>query len=184
MSDVQKFKCIGYMVGRSRLGGAEYVFLSDLDRVTAERDAALSLSVTKIMLDIVHGYDGMGEEVYAKSVEDVEHAFTKLYGELERLTDQRDALQQRLTAADDHLDDCGNFQQMQIAVIQERNTRVEVLEGLLREVKVLITAEPFGVLSGMGDQSKRMDWYEKVSPVRDRIDAALKPAEADQNGVA
>lgn len=39
MSEVEKFKCIGYMVGRSRLGGAEYVFLSDFDRVTAERDA-------------------------------------------------------------------------------------------------------------------------------------------------
>lgn len=77
----------------------------------------------------------------------------------EKLADCESALvdaQQRLTAADE---------------------RADVMEGLLREVQVLITAEPFGVLSGMGSQSKRMDWYDKVSPVRERIDAALKPAE-------
>lgn len=57
--------------------------------------------------------------------------------DFDRVTAERDALQQRLTAADDQLDDCGQFQQRQIAVIQERNTRVEVLEGLLRK------AQPF-----------------------------------------
>lgn len=36
MSEVEKFKCIGYMVGRSRIGGAEWVMLSDFDRLTKE----------------------------------------------------------------------------------------------------------------------------------------------------
>lgn len=82
----------------------QFTLAEDFDRVTAERDSALGLSVTKIMLDIVPGYEGMGEEVYAKSVEDVEHAFTRLYDEVERLTDQRDALQALLTAADERAD--------------------------------------------------------------------------------
>lgn len=37
-----------------------------------------ALSVTNIMLAVVPGADGMGEEVYAKSVDDVLQAFTKV----------------------------------------------------------------------------------------------------------
>lgn len=41
--EIKKLKCIGYMVERSRIGGGEYVMLSDFDRVTAERDALQQL---------------------------------------------------------------------------------------------------------------------------------------------
>lgn len=104
MSEVKRYmESCGEGGGVVEHRNGDLVSIKDFDRVTAERDAALGLSVTKIMLDIVPGYDGMGEEVYAKSVEDIEHAFTKLYDEVERLTDQRDALQQRLTAADERV---------------------------------------------------------------------------------
>lgn len=45
--------------------------------VAKERD------VTSILLEIVPGEDGMGHEIYAKSVEDVENALSKMGGELE-----------------------------------------------------------------------------------------------------
>lgn len=37
--EVIKFKALGEMAQRSRVGGANYVLLADFDRVTAERDA-------------------------------------------------------------------------------------------------------------------------------------------------
>lgn len=44
-----------------------------------------ALSVTHIMIDIVPGLDGMGEEVYAKSVQDVELAMSRYVNEIEEL---------------------------------------------------------------------------------------------------
>lgn len=108
--------------------------LAQLDRVTAERDAALAE---------LKRYQSLFNQAQ-RAIDRLNELHPKRMAELGR----------RLTAADE---------------------RADVLEGLLREVQVLITAEPFGVLSGMGDQSKRMAWYDKVSPVRERIDAALKP---------
>ena len=81
MSEIEKFKCIGYMVGRSRVGGADYVRLSDFDRVTAERDAAL-LELSEIKESLA----------YRGSL-------------LCRIEGQRDAMQQRLTAADERADE-------------------------------------------------------------------------------
>lgn len=44
--------------------------------------------VTKIMLDVVPGEDGMGLEIYAKSVDDVERAFTTMADRNEELEEQ------------------------------------------------------------------------------------------------
>lgn len=66
----------------------------------AEKQAALekadarireleALSVTNIMIDVVPGHDGMGEEVYAKSVGNVE-------GEMSRLSQKIDELEIQL----------------------------------------------------------------------------------------
>lgn len=62
--------------------------LSSLATVTAQRDQLQTLSVTNVMLDIVPGMDGMGEEVYAKSVEEVSHALGELACQVDDLQDQ------------------------------------------------------------------------------------------------
>lgn len=51
-----------------------------------------SLSVENIMLDVVPGFDGMGYEVYAKSVDDVRNAFSLLIDKFECMEGQRDEL--------------------------------------------------------------------------------------------
>lgn len=53
-------------------------------------------------------------------------------------------------------------------------------EDLLRQVLPLITAEPLGVLSGMGDQAKRLAWYDLIRPVREAIDARLAEGAAHE----
>lgn len=70
---------------------------------------------------------------------------------------------------------------MKLTAAEQRNA--ELLQ-ICRDIQPLITAEPLGVLSGMSDQSKRLDWYEKLSPVRERLDAALNPAESGASEVA
>lgn len=47
-----------------------------------------SLSVSSIMLDVVPGEDGMGEEVYAKSVAEVELVLTALYDKVDLLEEK------------------------------------------------------------------------------------------------
>jgi len=51
MSEIKKYRLIGEMVERSRVGGANYVLLADFDRVTAERDAALK-TITELLEDL------------------------------------------------------------------------------------------------------------------------------------
>jgi hypothetical protein len=48
----------------------------------------VALSVTKIMLDVVPGFDGMGEEVYAKSVAEVTAKFSKMVDREEELENE------------------------------------------------------------------------------------------------
>lgn len=48
-----------------------------------ELATAHAQSVTNIMMDIVPGFDGMGEEIYAKSVADVQLLISNLYLETE-----------------------------------------------------------------------------------------------------
>lgn len=49
----------------------------------AEIEELRALSVTNIMIDVVPGDDGMGHEVYAKSVDDVVNKLTAMGAELE-----------------------------------------------------------------------------------------------------
>jgi len=57
--EVTKFKVIGYMVERSRVGGAEYVMLSDFDLVTVERDALQQrLTAADERADVLEGRKG------------------------------------------------------------------------------------------------------------------------------
>lgn len=60
-----------------------YIPKSDYDALQAKLTEANLLSVTNIMLTVVPGEDGMGVEVYAKTVSDVENAFTALCTKME-----------------------------------------------------------------------------------------------------
>lgn len=51
--------------------------------LTQQPSSGADTDVRKILLDVVPGLDGMGHEVYAKSVGDVEKALTKMAQELE-----------------------------------------------------------------------------------------------------
>ena len=53
-------------------------------------EALVALSVTNIMLDVVPGEDGMGHEVFAKSVDDVTHKLSEMGERLEALVQERD----------------------------------------------------------------------------------------------
>lgn len=79
---------------------------------------------------------------------------------LDRVTAERDALQQRLTAADELLDSTKAELAWQESDNAELRKRVEVLKGLLHDLR-------------KGD-------YALISSFWNRIDAALKPAEAYQ----
>lgn len=58
------------------------------------------LSVTNILLDIVPGGDGMGEEVYARSIDDVTAAMAKQWDLIEEL--QEELHNARVAASDTH----------------------------------------------------------------------------------
>lgn len=57
-------------------------------KLQEECDALQELSVTNILLDIVPGEDGMGEEIYARSVDDVTAAMTKQFDLIEGLQEE------------------------------------------------------------------------------------------------
>jgi hypothetical protein len=54
-------------------------------RALADLDAMKALSVTRILLDVVPGEDGMGQEVYACSVADAEAVLAKMAERIEEL---------------------------------------------------------------------------------------------------
>jgi len=75
--------------------GFEYKAMYDhADAGEVERLKALS--VTNIMLDVVPGEEGMGEEVYAKSVEEVEEALGAMGLKIEDLMTEPDTLRAQL----------------------------------------------------------------------------------------
>ena len=77
----------------------EVVLLEDAEEMQASLQ---KLSVTNIMLDVVPGFDGMGEEIYAKSVDDVSQQFGGLVDQIESL-EQRLADAERRNEALSHL---------------------------------------------------------------------------------
>ena len=68
---------------RCQAGGQ--LLVRDRNELQAEVDRLKPLSVTHIMLDVVPGEDGMGEEVYAKSVLEVEEALGRMGERVEDL---------------------------------------------------------------------------------------------------
>lgn len=60
-------------------------------------DTAEALSVTNILMNIVPGEDGMGEEVYAKSISEVQLLIHNLCSETEILEEKLAAAEQRYT---------------------------------------------------------------------------------------
>ena len=93
------------ILSKTLLGQKEaYMMLADkggLDLSESKaREAALrALSVTGIMLDVVPGEDGMGEEIYAKSVADVEALLSKQCEDIEALQDREAALREEIEMA-------------------------------------------------------------------------------------
>jgi hypothetical protein len=65
----------------------------------AEIERLEALSVGKIMIEVVPGHDGMGEEVYAKSVADIQKVLSKFVDDNEALETERDKLKAELTKA-------------------------------------------------------------------------------------
>lgn len=77
------------------------VSAAEFNRKVAEVARLQALSVTRIMIDVVPGEDGMGEEIFARTVADVEGLLSKLgeqAAEAEMLQAQVDALAGALQA--------------------------------------------------------------------------------------
>ena len=70
-------------MGITNITDRERELIAENERLKATLAKAEALSVTKIMLDVVPGEDGNGEEVYAESVEDVENKLSDLGSRLE-----------------------------------------------------------------------------------------------------
>lgn len=76
----------GYQGGKAPPVGHWLTFWYDKGRAVALAEAAQpAFDVCRILLDVVPGPDGMGHEVYAKSVKDVEDKLTELGGKAEEL---------------------------------------------------------------------------------------------------
>lgn len=159
----------------------------DLDRVTAERDAAIEDR------DAWKGTAETFEDFYRKTeverdaaleklaaLEGVEHARDVYFGSWKRTEQERDALQQRLTAADERadsleagikweternallLDSLTDAEDMLSVTSLEAGRRMDVLEGLLREVQ---------------KSARKQDWASGYPTLFASVDAALKPSD-------
>lgn len=155
MSEVKRYGRIGDMVeateGLLKLYPmmSVYVLATDFDRVTAERDAALAEN--KLLRHDVASYLETVAKVCDMLGVDLESAKTAEGKPSDVLFGYVIAMQQRLTAADE---------------------RVDELEGVLRDSK--------DVMSGIWDASYDHDAGDALAALdlMERIDAALKPAEA------
>lgn len=76
---------------------------------SVERDQLKAMSVANILVDVVPGEDGMGQEVYAKSVDDVVNLISKLHGEVDELELQRDQLLLLVKRFASIMEGCGNW---------------------------------------------------------------------------
>lgn len=78
-----------------KLNERERMAYATIARLEAERERLQAriaeleqLSVTSVLLDVVPGLDGMGEEIFATSVDQVRKVFTQLYERIENLEAQ------------------------------------------------------------------------------------------------
>lgn len=125
MSEVKRYDMCGFEGGLVECKDGTWYHMDDFDRVTAELDTALGCEAV------------LRDELGAAK------------GEYDRAVNKVDALQQRLTAADE---------------------RADVLEGLLRDSK--------DVMSGIWDTSYDHEAGDALAALdlMGRIDAELKPA--------
>lgn len=134
--------------------------VAKLDAALAREDALQALSVTRIMLDVVPGEDGMGEEIYAKSVADVEALLSKQCEDIEALQDREDALR-------DELDCPFRIARHSKRLIEELKQRLTVEEQRAADLKKLlcdvINEAPTGFAALKVD-------------LANRVNDALKPA--------
>lgn len=122
----------------------------EYDRAVNKVDVLQELSVTNILLDVVPGHDGMGHEVFAKSVAEV----------CEKLGDfamQSEDIQQSLTDTERRLHEVADY----CATVEQRNAD---LEKLIAEAHAWVDHNNFG----------GTDAYD----LRDRLAAAIKTAGA------
>jgi hypothetical protein len=63
--------------------------------------------------------------------------------------------------------------------LEAENARLrEELEPLIK----ILDPEPFGTLSGMGSLDKRLEWYDKMRPLRESARKALTPSTPSHAG--
>lgn len=87
----------------------------DFDAQRLRADTAEALSVTSIMLDVVPGEDGMGKEVYAKSVAEVQLLISNLYLDAETAGEKLAAAEQRIVRHENmlrHFASCADVRQV------------------------------------------------------------------------
>jgi hypothetical protein len=76
--------------------GPDVVLATEFDAQGLRADTAEALSVTNLLIDIVPGLDGMGYEVYAKSVAEVSLLISNLYLDAETAGEKLAAAEQRI----------------------------------------------------------------------------------------
>ncbi|MCW0370234.1 hypothetical protein [Xanthomonas sacchari] len=129
------------------IGGLEIQYVrADLALQAAPAAAGVPghLDVRRILLEVVPGWDGMGHEIYAKSVEDVEREFSRMSGrirELERtqLLAQPQAEQQGADALVDSLVQVMNAKYDGLGRLPP-----DVLEVLNMAVEAIAASQPVG----------------------------------------
>ena len=140
-----------------------------ISALCAALEAAQKLSVTNIMLDVVPGWDGMGDEVYAKSVDEVVEALSKLGCEAEDAQGDLHTARVKLEAAQE------TIQQLNRALRDEIEAPTFMGEpvSLLRKpvVKDSLSSEPAAFrhsFDGYGwlycDDGSGSSWKEMVYP--------------------
>ena len=151
-------------------------FADENQKLHADLAALRELSVENIMLDVIPGKGGVGEEIYAKSIADVEALLTKQCDSIEELQGREEELREELLELSRKLDvfysrshGIKNLSAIEYAndKAQGLQQRLTVAEKLLRE-----TLPHLRFCKGMGQK-----FAEKLDGLDLRIEAALKPAE-------
>ena len=160
----------------------------DLSESKAREAALRALSVTGIMLDVVPGEDGMGEEIYAKSVADVEALLNKQCEDIEALQDREAALREEIEMAkqvqeatdaivtmvdgqrDHWIEKCGLLKQrLTVAERRESEAREELLD-LSRKLDVFYSRshgiKNLSAIEDANDKSKALQQRLTVSEQR------------------
>ena len=117
-------------------------FADENQKLHSDLAALRALSVENIMLDVIPGKGGVGEEIYAKSIADVEALLTKQCDSIEELQGREEELREELLELSRKLDVFYSRSHgiKNLSAIEEANDkaaalqqRLTVAEQLLRE---------------------------------------------------